>query len=47
MELLVHKTQNINCVNRFKEKLKLELIEVAKKKKDDAFESIFYKLILY
>ena len=30
--------KNINCENRFKEKLKQELREVAKKREDDEFE---------
>ena len=30
--------KNINCENRFKEKLKQELMEVAKKREDDEFE---------
>ena len=32
--------KNINCENSFKEKLKQELIEVAKKKEDGEFERI-------
>ena len=32
--------KNINCENSFKEKLKQELIEVAKRKDNDEFERI-------